>query len=227
MIRDAKGGPFTWLLEWYVARKVRSAFRGVWVRGALPSADGGLLVYANHSSFWDGFLIHQVARAARWDGYAMMEEANLAKYPFHARLGAFSVRRGDRRSALESVRYAAGVLRREQGAVFVFPEGELRAGGGPLGRFKRGVEVIARHAKVRCLPLAIRYTFLEHEHPDVLLEVGPTHPPDDLGRFVTELSFAHARLSEARSTDGFACLIRGRASVQERWDSVRALSSGP
>ena len=36
MIRDAKGGPFTRVLDWYIGRKVRRAFRGVWVRGSLP-----------------------------------------------------------------------------------------------------------------------------------------------------------------------------------------------
>jgi 1-acyl-sn-glycerol-3-phosphate acyltransferase len=223
VVSDAKGGPFTWLLDWYVRRKVRSAFRGVWARGALPEADGGLLVYANHSSFWDGFVAHQVAKAAGWDAYAMMEEENLAKYRFHTRLGAFSVRRGDGRSAVESVRHAVQLLRRKQAAVFIFPEGELRPGQGPLGPFRRGVEVIARRARVRCLPLAIRYAFLEHESPDVLLEVGAPHPPDELPRFVEELSRAHARLVEVRSTGGFRLLLDGRRGVQERWDAARGL----
>ncbi|MEW5739415.1 MAG: lysophospholipid acyltransferase family protein [Myxococcota bacterium] len=223
MIRDAKGGPLTWLIERYVARKVRTAFRGVWARGVLPDAEGGLLVYANHSSFWDGFVIHQLAKRAGWDGYAMMEEENLARYPFHARIGAFSVRRGDRRAALVSVRYAADVLRRRKAAVFIFPEGELRPGQGPLGPLQRGVEVIARHARVRCLPVAIRYAFLEHEYPDVLLEVGAPHPPDELPRFVDELSRVYQRVCAARDTGGFTRLIEGRRSVQERWDSARGL----
>lgn len=224
MIRDAKGGPFTALLDWYIGRKVRGAFRGVWARGALPSADGGLLVYLNHSSFWDGFVLHQLGRAAGWNAFAMMEEANLAKYRFHTRIGAFSVRRGDRRSAVETVRYAADdVLKRERAALFVFPEGELRAGGGPLQPLRRGVEVIAKRAQVRCLPVAIRYAFLEHEYPDVLLEVGAPHPPDELPRFVAGLSEAYARVGEARSTDGFTRLVAGRSGVQARWDAVRRL----
>jgi 1-acyl-sn-glycerol-3-phosphate acyltransferase len=226
MIRDAKGGLFTRALEWYVARKVRSAFRGVWVRGELPSAEGGLLCYLNHSSFWDGFIVHQLAQVAGWDGYAVMEEANLARYPFHRRIGAFSVRRGEAKSALETVRYAArDVLRRPGAAVMIFPEGELRGGAGPLQPLRGGVEVMARLAKVRSVPIALRYAFLEHERPDVLIEVGAPHAPAPLERYAAELSAVYTRVNAATSLDGFRRVIAGRRGVQERWDDVRGLQS--
>lgn len=226
MIHDAKGGVFARVLEWYFGRKVRGAFRGVWARGALPSSEGGLLVYLNHSSFWDGFVLQQLARAAGWDGYALMEEANLSKYRFHAKLGAISVKRGDRRSALETVRYTADVvLRRPNAALCVFPEGELRPGGGAPGDFQRGVEVIARRAGVRCVPIALRYAFLEHERPDVLLEIGEPHPPAELPHFHAALTAASTRLAEVRSTDGFACLVRGRTGAKDRWDAVRGFDA--
>ena len=227
MIRADKGGLFTGVLDWYIARKVRRAFRGVWVRGTLPGSEGGLLAYLNHSNFWDGFLVHQLAQVAGWNGFAMMDEANLAKYRFHTRIGAFSVRR-DPKSALAMLRYTRELLGQKDGAVFIFPEGQLRAGQGPLGPLQRGVELIARTSGARCLPIAIRYAFLEHEHPDVLIEVGPSHPPGPLSVFEDGLSAAYARVLAALSTEGFTCVIRGRRSVQERWDSVRRLppSSG-
>jgi 1-acyl-sn-glycerol-3-phosphate acyltransferase len=53
----------------YVRRKVRASFRGMWLRGDLPAA-GGLLVYVNHGNWWDGFVLHQLAKAAGWNGYA-------------------------------------------------------------------------------------------------------------------------------------------------------------
>jgi len=227
VIRDAKGGPFTWLLDWYIGRKVRGAFRGVWARGALPSSEGGLLVYLNHSNFWDGFVLHQLGKAAGWDVYAMMAEENLAKYRFHARIGAFSVRRGDRHSAVESLRYAVELTERPRAAVCVFPEGELRPGGGPPAALQRGVEVIARRAGVRCLPVAIRYAFLEHEKPDVLLEVGTPHAAAELPVFEASLRELHARVMEARDTTGFTCLVEGRRGAKDRWDAVKGLPEGP
>jgi 1-acyl-sn-glycerol-3-phosphate acyltransferase len=226
MIRDAKGGLFTRVLEWYVARKVRTAFRGVWVRGELPSSEGGLLCYLNHSSFWDGFIVHQLAQVAGWDGYAVMEEANLSRYPFHRRIGAFSVRRGEAKSALETLRYAArDVLRRPGAAVMIFPEGELRGGAGPLQPLRGGVEALARLARVRSVPIALRYAFLEHEHPDVLIEVGAPHAAAPLEHYAAELATVYARVNAATSLDGFRRVITGRRSVQERWDGARGLES--
>ena len=223
MIEADKRGLFTWVLERYVRRKVRRSFRGLWVRGAMPASDGGLIAYANHTSFWDGFIVHQVGQLAGWDGYAMMEEENLARYRFHARIGAFGVRRGDAGSALESIRYAKSLLRRPRGAVVIFPEGELHPGQGAVAPLQRGIEVMARVSKARCAPFAIRYAFLEHEFPDVLVEFGPTHAGADLEDFTQRLNEVHARLAQVRTTDGFRCVLAGRTSVQERWDSVRRI----
>jgi 1-acyl-sn-glycerol-3-phosphate acyltransferase len=223
VIRDAKGGLFTWVLDLYIRRKLQSAFRGVWVRGAVPSSEGGLITYLNHSSFWDGFVAQQLTERTGMNGFAMMEEENLAKYRFHTRIGAFGVRRGDPRSALASIRYAREVLRRPKAAVVIFPEGELRAGQGALGPLQRGVEVLARAANVRSVPVAVRYAFLEHEHPDVLIEFGTPHAPGPLARFEQGLSETYASVMSARSLEGFTCLLKGRSSVQERWDSFRRL----
>ncbi|HZH02755.1 MAG TPA: lysophospholipid acyltransferase family protein, partial [Myxococcaceae bacterium] len=179
MIPARRTSPFTPLLDAYVRFKVRSAFRGFWVRGALP-ADVPVLAYANHTNFWDGFIVHQLALTSRREGFAMMEEKNLRKYPFLSRIGAFSVRPDDPTSALESLRYAQGLLTRPRATVYVFPEGEHRPfNAGPI-RLKRGLELLARRAKVACVPLAIRYAFFEHERPEVLINVGDPHPPSSL-----------------------------------------------
>jgi 1-acyl-sn-glycerol-3-phosphate acyltransferase len=223
MIRDAKGGLFTRVIDWYIGRKVRAAFRGVWVRGALPSSRDGLVVYLNHSSFWDGFIVHQLGHAAGWDTYAVMEEQNLAKYPFHTRIGAFSIRRGDARSAVETLKYAKSVLARPNACVAIFPQGEIRAGQGPLGPLSRGVEVLARSSKKFAVPIAVRYAFLEHEAPDVLVEVGTPHAPGELATYEASLTSVYERVLAARSTEGFTPVVRGRTGVQERWDAVRRL----
>lgn len=225
MIKDAKGGLFERVIDWYIGRKVHRAFRGLWVRGTLPSSSNGLIAYLNHSSFWDGFVAHQLGKAAGWDAYAMMEEENLAKYRFHTRIGAFSVRRGDARSAVETLKYAKSVLGRPGACVVIFPQGEIRAGQGPLGALSRGIEILARSSKKLSVPIAIRYAFLEHEHPDVLVEVGVPHPPGALATYESSLDEVYQRVLTARSTDGFSLVVKGRSGVQERWDTVRRLGA--
>lgn len=225
MIRAAKGGLRGRLIDAYVTAKFRGAFRGLWVRGALPRGEP-LLVYANHTNWWDGFVAHQLSRAAGWDGYCLMEEANLARYRFLARIGAFSIRPHAPDSALESLRYARALLARPAAAVFLFPEGRLAPfGAGPL-RLERGVELLARHARARCLPVAVRYAFFEHERPDVLLEVGEPHGPLPLADFAARLSALVQRLAGATSLEGFTRQVAGAGGVAERWDALRARALG-
>ena len=221
MIRAAKGGLFGWVLDGYVGWKFRSAFRGLWVRGQLPVGGGARLVYANHSNWWDGFVLHQLGKAAGWDTYCVMEEHNLERYRFLSRLGAFSIRRGEWASSLETLRYAAGLLREEGATVCIFPEGELRAFGVLPPRLERGVELLARMGRAQCVPLAIRYVFFEHERPDVLVEVGPAHAAGPLSRFQTELEAVVRRLAAATSLEGFSRVVSGVSGVAERWDAVR------
>lgn len=223
MILSDKSGFWPKLLAAYVDWKLRSAFRGLWMRGSLPEG-GGLLVYANHPGFWDGFVAHRLGQAAGWDAYAMMDEQNLARYRFLSRIGAFSVRRGDATSASQSLRYARQLLKRPRSAVFVFPEGELRPGTQP-GALLRGVEVLARLCRARCVPVAIRYTIFEHELPDVLVEVGEVHAPEPLAGFTRRLHQLVEQVAVAPSPDGFRQVLRGRRSVAERWDSFRGLKA--
>lgn len=225
MIPARKTGPGAALVRRYVRWKVRHAFRGVWRRGALPPRDSRLLVYANHTSFWDGFIAAELCAAAGWDAYCLMEEQNLRRYRFLARLGAFSIRRGDPASALESLRYAGRLLARPATAVVIFPEGALRPYRGAPHPLERGVEVLARRSGCDCLPVGIRYRFFEHELPDVLLSVGEPHGPVPLERFADRLAAAVADLGDERRLEEFSPLVRGRRSVVERWDRLRGAFS--
>lgn len=226
MVRAHKGGLPTWAVEAYLRRKMRSAFRGLWLRGALPSGGEGRLVYCNHTSWWDGFVIHALAECAGWDTYCLMEEKNLERYRFLTRIGAFSVHPGKAGSALASLRYARGLLQEKRATVVLFPEGEIRPFGEAPLRFQRGIEVLARVAGARCLPVAIRYAFFEHEKPDVLLEVGAPHPPTSLPAFAEALGSSVLSLQAVTRLDGFRRLWVGRAGVAERWDRVRGLKDG-
>lgn len=224
MIREQKGGPFGWVLDQYIHRKFRSAFRGLWVRGTLPAGDGGRLVYLNHCNWWDGFMLHQLGRAAGWDSYCLMEEENLRRYRFLARIGAFSIRRGDATSSVESLRYARELLRRPRAALYVFPEGEHRPFGVLPLKLERGVELLARVSKVECVPIGVRYAFFEHERPDVLLEVGTPHPPGPLSVFQSGLEAVVKRVAAATSLEGFTRKVAGARGVAERWDAARGLA---
>jgi 1-acyl-sn-glycerol-3-phosphate acyltransferase len=226
LIEAHKGGAATWAVEAYLRQKLRGAFRGVWLRGVLPPAGRGLVLYANHTSWWDGFVLHALGQAKGWDAYCLMEEKNLARYRFLTRIGAFSVHPGKVASSLEALRYAKGLLKQRHAAVFLFPEGEIRPFGERPLRLHGGVEVLARAASADCLAVGIRYAFFEHEKPDVLLEVGAVHRPAPLEEFRAQLEQRVTSLLAVRRLDGFQQLLAGRTGVAQRWDGVRGLLRG-
>jgi 1-acyl-sn-glycerol-3-phosphate acyltransferase len=212
VIRPDKSGPRAWAWARYIDWRLKRDFRGLWVRGPLPPPGEPLLFYANHSSWWDGFLFHALCRANGREGYCVMEEKNLVRYPFLRRLGAFSVRRGDPASALETMRCAAALLKEPRAAVMIFPQGVLVPGATPPLTLERGVEVLARVAKVRCVPVALRTAFFEDERPDALLELGVPHPPAPLTRYREQLDTLVASVQSAISLDGFDRLRARRAA---------------
>ena len=223
MITDAKQPLLTAGLGQYVEWKLGRAFRGIWLEGALPESDEGVICYANHASFWDGFLAHLLATRAGRDGYAVMEEQNLARYRFLTRIGAFSIRRNDSQSALETFRYARQVLKRPKAAVFIFPQGKIEPNARPPLKFERGTEVLARLTKARCVPVALRYAFFEHEFPDVLIRVGDAHAPEDQSSMEQRLSALVGALQSIDSVNGLSPLLNGRRGVAEQWDAARGL----
>ena len=192
MIPADKGGVRGWLWSRYIDGRLGRAFRGVWLDGAVPKTDRAMLFYSNHVSWWDGFAFFRLTRAHGIDGYCVMEEQNLKRYRFLSRLGAFSIRRGDSRSALETIRYAGRLLGSGKRAMVIFPTGVLDPT--PLQRpLERGVEVLARVTGARCVPMALRYAFFEDPKPDLVISIGEAHDAAPLERFAAGMAEAMAR----------------------------------
>ncbi len=222
MIEADKRGPLAAFWRWFAEREVRRAFRGVYVGGAPPPSERSVLVYANHRSWWDGFAVHTAFRALGLEPYAAMDEANLERFRFLRRIGAFSIRPGDPRSAVQSFRYAHRLLARPRSAVIVFPEGELRPGAVAPLRLSRGIAALAAMTQARCVPVAFRYAFFENERPDLLVCFGAGHEAAPLARFEEGLNEVVTKVDEVQRPDQYTCLVEGTLSPAERWRRARA-----
>jgi hypothetical protein len=168
--------------------------------------------------------VHALVRHAGRQGYAVMEEQNLARYRFLTRIGALSIRRGDRGSSLETLRHCAKVLQRPRASLLLFPQGRLERATAPL-RFERGLCVLGRLSKARAVPVALRYAFFEHEYPDVLVATGEPHPVDSIASCEQRLGALVAHLATVEAPNALSTLLPGRRSVAERWDTARGLSA--
>lgn len=229
----------------FLARRSTWAhFDRVWlkVEGPLPHpADGPLIVYLNHPSWWDGYMAFLLSRVVLRDGfepYVMMDERELRRYRFFAWCGSFSIDRQDARSAMRSVAYIARMLgaRRER-ALWIFPQGELTPNDRrPLTIYPGVAHVVRRVGGALLWPVALRYEFRGEQRPEAFIRAGPPHYAAaqldtralsaEVGRRLTHSVDALRDEVNAGNLEGYGTLLHGRPGVNRLFDAWRARLPG-
>ncbi len=194
MMRARKSGWFERAFAIYNRNLIARRFEGLRVAGLEHLRARGervpLVLYANHSSWWDGLMAFQVGRVCRLEQYAMMEERQLREYPFHRKLGAFGVVRENARDALRSIEYAGQLLKGTSRVLWIFPQGlTLPNDARPLLLYSGAARIIERTGLADAAPVAIRYEFLNDCRPEALVKIGPP------SRVSVEASFNAKRLT--------------------------------
>jgi 1-acyl-sn-glycerol-3-phosphate acyltransferase len=156
----------------------RRHFRAVLAQQAaiveqLAQMRGPLIVYANHSSWWDPMVSVLLAEQMfpNRKHYAPMDAAALAKYPVLRRIGIFPVEMNSARGAAQFLRTSQAILA-EGGVLWITPQGRFADPREPL-EFKPGLAALAvRVPDVTLLPMAIEYAFWDERLPETLLRFG-------------------------------------------------------
>jgi 1-acyl-sn-glycerol-3-phosphate acyltransferase len=133
-----------------------------------------LVLYANHSSWWDPLTAFVISKKAELDAFAMMEEKNLQKLRFFRRIGAFSVVRENPREAIKTIRYTVNLLKEKPNrAVWIFPQGEIQPNSiRPLKFYNGAAKIIEQTGKCSAAPVAMRYEFFKDWKPIAFACVG-------------------------------------------------------
>ncbi len=154
----------------------RRHFRSVMVQqGELVAGiQGPLIVYANHSSWWDpmvSVLLAETLMPGRRH-FAPMDAAALKRYPILGKIGIFPVEMATARGAAQFLRTSKAILA-SGGVVWITPQGRFAdSRERPLG-FKPGLGALAaRTPEALVIPLAIEYTFWDERLPETLLRFG-------------------------------------------------------
>jgi 1-acyl-sn-glycerol-3-phosphate acyltransferase len=148
--------------------------------GRLPQIPPGrpLILVANHTSWWDGFLLRDVQRALRPDApfFAVMNADELRQRRWFRFLGALPLQPGSTASMLGLVRTVRRLAAERPDAVIAFfPQGAIwPSSRRPLG-FRRGVELVMRAAApCAVLPVGLHLEALNHAAPTAFAAAGPT-----------------------------------------------------
>jgi 1-acyl-sn-glycerol-3-phosphate acyltransferase len=180
MLRAKKSLWFERLFAFYNRNLLRRRFHSLKVGnlerllGRHPRRKIPLLIYANHSSWWDGLVAFEISRLSGLDAFVMMEEKHLKKLFLFRRLGAFSIVRENPRQAAVSISYAADLLGQGTNrALWIFPQGEIRRQDArPLGFYHGAARIIEKLEKCEALPLAIRFEFTGEFKPEIFARIG-------------------------------------------------------
>ncbi len=143
------------LVHWFAGTIVRLTGIKLTVHGAehIP-AEGSILFVGNHQSLLDIPIF--LSSVTRPSGFIAKEE--IQSVPLLSRwtaaIGSIFIVRGETRKALEAVINAAKLLKTENHALVVFPEG-TRSEDGTVGDFKAGSMKIASRSGSTIVPFCI------------------------------------------------------------------------
>jgi 1-acyl-sn-glycerol-3-phosphate acyltransferase len=178
MLKANKSRWFETLFAVYNRNLFRRRFAALKVEGIENlqnrKSDLPLVLYANHSSWWDGLFAFEIGRAAGLDQFVMMEEKQLKQLYLFRRLGAFSVVRENPRAALRSINYAVEILKETPNrALWIFPQGEILPNDAKPLQFYSGLaRIIEKTGECAAVPVAMRYEFLGDFKPAAFAKIG-------------------------------------------------------
>jgi len=132
-----------------------------------------LIIYCNHSSWWDGLVAFQISFETGLHSFVMMEEKQLRKLFLFRLLGAFSVEREKPREAFKSLAYAARLLKNNsENTLWIFPQGEILPNDLRPLKFFNGLGKIAEKVgKCTTVSLSMRYEFLGEFKPQIFVKI--------------------------------------------------------
>ncbi len=229
------------LIFWMARRSLYRAFHAVHFRAAeqLPAPpsklDRPVIFYANHHSWWDGYVAEIVLRQVYGlEAYLMMDVRQLRRYFFFSWAGAFSVDRENGREALRSIDYIAKILNEKPGRVFwIFPQGEIRPQEQrPLNFYPGLAHTLRRIGPCYVYPLATRFEFTREQFPEIFISVGPLRRFDDGERLnikqvtaelentlTQDLDALRAELA-TNQPKNFVTIIKGKGSTDITFDKL-------
>ena len=140
---------FRWFSCWYT----QLHFHQVIIKGDYDNQGKGVLLVANHISWWDGFwAVYLNETVFKRKFHFMMLYEQLKKHWYFNLSGGFSVQK-QAKSIIESLNYAVQLVTNPRHIVLLFPQGEIQSIYTQTIEFQKGTEYIIRKAGSQNLQL--------------------------------------------------------------------------
>lgn len=183
-------------------------------------ADHTVVLAANHTSWWDAFLLREIQRRAAPDQplLTLMEEQQLQRYPFFRWMGVVGLDH-----SLSAIRNVCSTLHRfRRGGPFwitMFPQGNIRPSWQRPLEFQPGLSFFSRMVKPTVvLPVGIHLEMLSKPSPSAFVAVGdPLYQRPDSAIDLREVE----RRVELTLGDIYRHLVTYGEEAAEYWPSSR------
>ena len=205
-------------------RTLHKGLHRIWLRGDFTSLpETPFILAANHSSWWDAYLVHYIRERLPLPLNTVVKEETLETFPFFRRVGA--VADSEPRTLLRRLR--------DGEAAFIFPEGDMQPAG-QLAELKAGLGFFAERANVKIYPVAFRVVLRGAQKPEAFVILGEPISGDTqaalMMRFKTELNKLLADLDAQLATlhpeaepEGFVLGSSRPKRFDERMSRLRRL----
>ena len=178
MIQAKKNKIIGNLFAYYHKRLLKKHFYAIHLAGeeniSLVDNSQPVIMYANHSNWWDGFIAYYLTnRVMKKDDYLMMDIEQMKKYSFFKYIGVFSVDRNIPAEAIRSINYAAELLKDSARYLWIFPQGNMVPQESRPLKFFSGITRLAeKTGKVNLVPVCFRYEYLMEQRPEVFISIS-------------------------------------------------------
>ncbi|MDO3625513.1 lysophospholipid acyltransferase family protein [Mucilaginibacter sp. BT774] len=177
MIKPGNNFIIRQILHYYVTWIVKHHFHELKFDPIRVDPGKSILLIANHFSYWDSLILYILCRKLlKKNFHVMVREDTTIKFQYVKYGGAFSINRQSK-DVLQSLDYAAELLKNPQNLVLIFPQGKLYSNFVNTMQFEKGITRVIEKAegKFQLLFAATFVQYLKHKKPTaaVYLQVEP------------------------------------------------------
>jgi 1-acyl-sn-glycerol-3-phosphate acyltransferase len=161
MIYPKKNNIIRWGFHTYVHWIIARNFNQIDFNTININKNRPVLLIANHSGFWDGFLSYYInCKLFKKKFHIMLLEKTAKRIPILKYGGAFSINKKSK-DIIKSLDFAAQLLNDPDNLVLIFPQGKLYSNFITAVEFEKGVMQILKQAEGK-FQLVFSAMFIEH-----------------------------------------------------------------
>ncbi|MGX5690179.1 lysophospholipid acyltransferase family protein [Arcticibacter tournemirensis] len=163
MIRDKPIKNLKWFFTHIVEKTVLRKFASIrFIESPQIDSERACLVLMNHYSFNDGAILHRLNRQLLKKQFrVMVVEDQLKAFIPLKYVGCFSVRKASR-EVIESLNYAAGLLKDPNNMLGIYPQGEVYSQHLERIHFENGLSVILKKSSETAFQVIFGVTLLDY-----------------------------------------------------------------